>query len=307
MTVDPARPRTDAGITRVGLVAKTHLRDAATVVVQIASWLTDRRVEPVFEVETARLAGTPASARTSTRDNMPHQVDLVLVLGGDGTLIGMADRIAEARVDVPILGVNFGSLGFLTEITLPELYPALESALEGTAAFDRRMMLRSRTVRGGRVFAEKVVLNDVVITKGALARIINLSVSVGDEFVTNIRADGLILSSPTGSTAYNLAAAGPIVHPDIDALLLTPIAPHSLANRPIVLPASSEIQVRPLVDGANEEVYVTFDGQSGFQLQGDDVVTVARAESPLRLVRASRAYYEVLRRKLRWGERVRSV
>ena len=157
----------------------------------------------------------------------------------------MAGRTAAAGVDIPILGVNFGSLGFLTEITLPELYPSLEAVLDGTAQIEPRMMLRSRTLRGGGVFADRLALNDIVITKGALSRIIDLAVSIGDQPAMRVRADGLIVASPTGSTAYNLAAGGPIVHPAVDAILLTPIAPHMLTNRPIVVPASSVIQVKP--------------------------------------------------------------
>jgi NAD+ kinase len=229
---------------------------------------------------------------------------LIVVLGGDGTLIGMADRIAETAASVPILGVNFGSLGFLTEITLPELYPSLESVLKGTAQIEERMMLRSRTLRGGEVHTDRLALNDVVITKGALSRIIDLEVEIGGRPIMRVRADGLIVASPTGSTAYNLAAGGPILHPEVDALLLTPIAPHMLTNRPVVVPASSDVRVRPAVNGSNEEVYITIDGQSGHALQSEDEIAITRAEHPLRLVRAStRTYFDVLRQKLKWSER----
>ncbi|MEP6919061.1 MAG: NAD(+)/NADH kinase [Acidobacteriota bacterium] len=291
-------------ITRVGLVAKHRLDAAAGVLAELAGWLDASGVTPVFESETAVMAGRPPDRPTVTRDELPNACDLIVVLGGDGTLIGMADRIAKAGADVPILGVNFGSLGFLTEITLPELYPALESVLAGTAAIDDRIMLRSRTLRGGEVYADCLALNDVVITKGALSRIIDLAVSIGDRPAMRVRADGLIIASPTGSTAYNLAAGGPILHPEVDALLLTPIAPHMLTNRPIVIPASSEITVRPVMDGSNEEVFVTLDGQSGHPLQTGDVISICRADRPLRLVRAStRTYFDILRQKLKWSER----
>ena len=209
---------------------------------------------------------------------------------------------------MPILGVNFGSLGFLTEIQLPELYDSLESVLDGEAEIDERMMLRARTLRDGEVLSDRLVVNDVVITKAALSRIIDLSVCIGDQLVMQVRADGLIVATPTGSSAYNLAAGGPIVHPSVDALLLTPIAPHMLTNRPVVLPGSSEVRVEPMMngadDGGDEEVYVTFDGQSGYPLQADDVIEITRAERPLRLVRASkRTYFDVLRQKLKWGAR----
>ena len=291
-------------ITSVGLVAKTGLDAAAGVLAELAGWLEAREVRAVFETDTAALAGLPSNRGTVSRDELPAMCDLIVVLGGDGTLIGMADRIAQSGADVPIVGVNFGSLGFLTEITLPELYPSLEAVLGGTAQIDERMMLRSRTLRDGVVYADRLALNDVVITKGALSRIIDLSVAIGDRPVMRVRADGLIIASPTGSTAYNLAAGGPILHPAVDALLLTPIAPHMLTNRPVVIPASSEVRVRPAMNGSNEEVFVTIDGQSGHALQSDDEICITRADRPLRLVRAStRTYFDVLRQKLKWSER----
>ena len=288
-------------IRRVGIVAKRKL-DAASVLSELRRWLEARGLEAVFEIDTAAIAGLPDGHPKASRDELPSECDLLVVLGGDGTFIGMADRIARAGVDVAILGVNFGSLGFLTEITLPELYPSLESVLAGTATIEPRMMLASRTLRAGRPFAEHLVLNDIVITKGALSRIVEMSVTVDHQAVTRVRADGLIVASPTGSTAYNLAAGGPIVHPALDAILLTPIAPHTLTNRPVLIPASSEVDVRPIMDGGNDEVYVTFDGQAGFQLESHDAVTIRRAARPLRLIKApTRSYFELLREKLKWG------
>ena len=291
-------------ITRVGLVAKTGVDAAASVLADLAGWLEARNVRPVFETETAALAGLPPGRTTVSRDNLPLESDLIVVLGGDGSLIGMAGRIAEAGVDVPIVGVNFGNLGFLTEITLEELYQSLESVIDGSAIIEQRMMLRARTLRDGAVYAERLALNDVVITKGALSRIIDLAVGIGEQPVMRMRADGLIIASPTGSTAYNLAAGGPILHPEVDALLLTPIAPHMLTNRPIVLPGGSEVHIQSAMNGANDEVFVTFDGQSGHALEDGDVILVSRAERPLRLIRASsRTYFDVLRQKLKWSER----
>jgi NAD+ kinase len=291
-------------MTRVGLVAKTGLDAAAGVLADLAGWLDARSVRPVFETETAALAGLPPGRATVTRDELPRECDVIVVLGGDGTLIGMAGRIAEADVDVPILGVNFGSLGFLTEITLDELYQSLESVIDGTALVEGRMMLRARTLRDGVIYAERLALNDVVITKGALSRIIDLAVAIGDRPVMRVRADGLIIASPTGSTAYNLAAGGPILHPEVDALLLTPIAPHMLTNWSIVLPGSSEVRVQPATNGSNEKVFVTFDGQTGHAVEPNDIICVSRAARPLRLIRASsRTYFDVLRQKLKWSER----
>jgi NAD+ kinase len=295
--------RVSPSVIRVGIVAKAQLRAATTHLHEIAEWLEKRGVQAVFETETAALLpGTPSQA-VASKSALAAGVDVVLILGGDGTLLSMADCIGAAGTSIPILGVNFGSLGFLTEITLPELYPSLEAALDGRAHIELRMMLRSTTLREGKTFAQLIALNDVVITKTARSRLIDLSVSVGDEFVTRVKADGLIVATPTGSTAYNLAAGGPIVQPNVDALVLTPIAPHTLTNRPIVIPATSTVRVQPNMN-ERDEVFVTFDGQAGFQLQAGDEVSIQRAETPLRLIRPStRSYFEVLRTKLKWGER----
>ena len=201
-----ARDALPRPINRVGLVAKSRLREAAGLLREIAAWLDARGVKTIFDEETATMAACPPDAQRLGRDALPKAVDLILVLGGDGTLLATAHRIAQANVDIPILAVNFGSLGFLTEITLPELYPSLESVLAGTARIDHRRMLRCRVSRDTQMLTDQLVLNDVVISKSALSSIIDLSVSVGDQFVTTFRADGLIIASPTGSTAYNLAA-----------------------------------------------------------------------------------------------------
>jgi NAD+ kinase len=289
-------------VSRVGILATSHLTAAGPHLVEIARWLQARGVQAVFESATAALGVPPLSPAVS-KAALATDVDMVLVLGGDGTLLGMADCIGEAGSRIPILGVNFGSLGFLTEVTLPELYPSLEAAVGGRARLEERMMLRASTVRPGQPPARNVALNDVVITKGARSRMIDLSVHVGDEFVTRVKADGLIIASPTGSTAYNLAAAGPIVAPSVDALILTPIAPHTLTNRPIVIPANALVRVQPILED-RAEVFVTFDGQEGFQLQADDEIEVRRSDTPLRLIKPStRSYFEVLRTKLKWGER----
>jgi NAD+ kinase len=288
---------------RVGIVAKSHLRKATPHLVDISLWLRARGIEPVFETATAALMPSSDGCRVVDKTTLVGGVDMVLVLGGDGTLLSMADSIAVAGTSLPILGVNFGSLGFLTEVTLPELYGALEAALSGTARIEERMMLQSTTKRNGPSPGRHIALNDVVITKAARARMIDLSVSVGPEFVTRVKADGLIVATPTGSTAYNLAAGGPIVQPQVDAFILTPIAPHTLTNRPIVIPAGSVVRVQPIIE-SRDEVFVTFDGQAGFQLQEGDEIRVQRADRPLRLIRPStRSYFEVLRQKLKWGER----
>jgi NAD+ kinase len=290
-------------ISRVGLVAKPRVDAAAGVLVELTAWLDARGIQTIFETYTAQLAGITGGREIVSKDDLPRACDLIVLLGGDGTLIGMARRVARAGADVPIAGVNFGSLGFLTEITLDDLYPSLDAVLQGTAPIEERMMLHAKTMRGSTVFADELVLNDVVITKGALSRIIELQVCIGPDRVMRVRADGLIVATPTGSTAYNLAAGGPIVQPVVDAMLLTPIAPHMLTNRPLVVAGTSTVSVEPDMNG-NDEVFVTFDGQSGHALQADDVVLIERATRPLCLVRAAkRSYFDVLRQKLKWGER----
>lgn len=290
-------------ITRIGIVAKRGLSAAAEYLSTLDAWLLARGVEPVYETDTAVLAPAAAARRRLTREELPSSVDLVAVLGGDGTLLAMAARIAQSGRDVPILGVNFGSLGFLTEIRFDEIYTALQSVLDGTATFDSRKMLRAEASRDNSRFDTRVLLNDVVFTKGALSRMIELSVWVDGGFVTRVKADGLIIASATGSTAYNLAAGGPIVHPATDALVLTPIAPHTLTNRPVVIPGAAAIEVRAHVaDG--DDVFVTYDGQSGYPIKQGDVVRVVTADQKIRLVKAqSRGYFELLREKLKWGER----
>ena len=301
MTSPPVRPAST--VRTVGVVAKSHLHAATPHLVDIAGWLAGRHIEAIFETATAALMPPAANRRVADRAGVAASVDLVLVLGGDGTLLSMANSIGEAGSGIPILGVNFGSLGFLTEVTLPEMFPALEAALGEDARIEERLMLRSTTRRGGRTFAQQLALNDTVITKTARARMIDLSVYVGEEFVTRVKADGLIIATPTGSTAYNMSAGGPIVQPSVDALVLTPIAPHTLTNRPIVIPGTSAVRVQPNME-ERDELFVTFDGQAGFQLEAGDEITVQRADQPLRLVKSStRSYFEVLRTKLKWGER----
>jgi NAD+ kinase len=279
------------------------LTAAAPHLAAVAGWLHARGVETIFEIETAALAGL-SKEPTLSRDQLIAQVDLLLVLGGDGTMLGTAARVGEARLPTPILGVNFGRLGFLTEVTLEELYPALEAVLDGSAQIHERRLLHATTLRSGEPRDEHVVLNDVVVTRGEISRVINLTVTVDGRFVTRVKADGIIVASPTGSTAYNLAASGPIVHPEVDAILITPIAPHTLANRPIVIPGSATVDVASLDTGRAYDVFATFDGQSGHRLDHLDVVRIRRAQSAVRLVSSSsRGYFDTLREKLGWGER----
>jgi NAD+ kinase len=289
-------------VTHVGIVAKSRLSAATPHLLEVEAWLGARNITAVVETVTAALMPPSPTRIVADKQALVSRAGLVLVLGGDGTLLSMADCIAQAGRCVPILGVNFGSLGFLTEVTLPELYPALEAALAGRAHVEERLMLRA-TVHSSAAPQAGVAVNDVVINKAAPSRLINLSVFVGDEFVTHVRADGLIIATPTGSTAYNLSAGGPVVEPSVDAMVLTPIAPHTLSNRPIVIPASATVRVKPVI-GDRDGAFVTFDGQAGFELRAGDEITVGRAAEPMRLIRPStRSYFEVLREKLNWGQR----
>jgi NAD+ kinase len=293
-----------SGIERIGIIAKQGLHAASEHLTRLDGWLRERHVEPIYERDTALLADTLPPGPRPTREELPALVNLIAVLGGDGTLLAMAARIGQAGRAVPILGVNFGSLGFLTEIRIDEMYESLQAVLDGTATYDVRTMLAVDAIRESAVIDTRILLNDVVFTKGALSRMIELSVAVSGSFVTRVKADGLIIASATGSTAYNLAAGGPIVHPVVDALVLTPIAPHMLTNRPIVVPGSGIVEVRPHVEDGRDDVYVTYDGQSGYPVRAGDVIKVKKADQTLRLVKApARTYFELLREKLKWGER----
>ena len=283
---------------RIGIVAKTDRPEAKSVVPELVEWLTGRGLHVVLEKETAALC--PRTSTSARKADLPAQVDLLIVLGGDGTLLSMARLVGD--LSVPILGVNLGGLGFLTATTLDELFPALETLLDGRMMVDERMMLLARVLRQGEQLSEYVALNDVVITKSAMSRIINLAVSVEGEAATDYRADGLIVSTPTGSTAYCLSAGGPIVYPTMDAMVLTPICSHALTNRPIVIPASLRVEVTLLTE--NQDVMLTLDGQVGFALKERDTVEIRRATPRIRLVRfPQKHFFSVLRTKLKWGER----
>jgi len=285
-------------VTRFGIVTKPGAAKAQGVVERLLDWLAVRGHAAVLEKETAGLV--PAATVPSVgKAELPAQADLIVVLGGDGTLLSMARAVGD--LGVPLLGVNLGELGFLTATTLDEMFPALEAWLAGRMAIDERMMLTARVLRGGQAIGEYAALNDVVITKSAMSRIVNLSVSVEGQYATAYRADGLIISTPTGSTAYSLSAGGPILFPSMDAIVLTPICSHTLTNRPIVLPAGQRVEVTLLTD---QEVMVTVDGQVGLNLREGDTVEVRQAMARIRLVRfPQQGFFSVLRTKLKWGER----
>ena len=301
----PPPPSPDRGGTRatVGIVARPHAPNATAAARDAAAWLRERATPVVLETETARSAGL-SGHRTASRAELPATADVLLVLGGDGTLLSVAHPVARLAPDTLILGVNCGSLGFLTEITRPEMYDALDSVLAGRAGIDERLTVRARVRRDGRDVADRTVLNDVVIGRAADSGIIDVSIALRDRLVTSCRADGVIVATPTGSTGYNLAAGGPIVHPTVDALIVTPIAPHTLTNRPVVIPDREPLTLRPKLAGSRCDAFASFDGQLSVALEDGDEVVVERSTRPLRLVRAeSRDYFAVLREKLKWGER----
>lgn len=283
---------------RVGIIAKIHTPNIQTILGELYQWLTEQGMEVMFDQRTGRLLENVDAIYPRTK--IPTLVDLIIVLGGDGTLLSVARLIGDN--EVPILGVNLGSLGFLTEVTLEELYLSLEQVFCQEFSVTQRLLLKAYVSREEEHIAEYSALNDVVITKSALARIVDLQICINGQDVTTCKADGLIIGTPTGSTAYNLAAGGPIVHPSMQALIMTPICPHTLTNRPVVLPDDSVIRVT--LKSENEDVFLTLDGQVGFALRYQDTVQVEKAQHMIRLIQPpKRSYFEILRTKLKWGER----
>ncbi len=281
---------------RIGVIAKVGRRETLKVVSEMIPWLRDRGYEVMLEHALAE----PLHEQGYTRAEIGDSVDLLIVLGGDGTMLSAARLVAPK--DVPILGVNLGGLGFITEVNVSELYLALQKMLTGECSIEERMMLQARVIRHGEEIAQYNVLNDVVVTKGALARIIDLQTFIDHNYVTTYKADGLILSTPTGSTAYNLSAGGPILHPSVECIVLTPICPHTLTNRPIVIPADSVVEVSLISE--SEDVFLTLDGQVGMTLRRDDTVTIRKSPYRTRLLMpCERDYFQVLREKLNWGMR----
>ncbi len=282
-------------IKRIGVIAKEEAAKAIEVSRKIVHWLQERGLEAVFPSDIARVLGEKEGY---TKTQIPSLSDILIVLGGDGTLLSAA-RVVEDH-DVPILGVNIGGLGFLTEITLDELFPALEEIIKGNYEVEERVMLRTHIHRQDERIAQYRALNDVVINKGALARIIELEMSINDQYVNTYLADGLILSSPTGSTAYSMSAGGPIVHPSLHSITVTPICAHALTKRPIVVPDTSSIKV--ILNTKGGEVLLTLDGQVGFALSTGDCVEIRKADHTTKLIRSPyRTYFDILREKLGWG------
>lgn len=264
----------------------------------LLAWLEQRGIQALCDKETA-LSLTPAR-QAHLREEMPSLVDMLIVLGGDGTLLAAARLMTNHNI--PVLPVNLGSLGFLTSVTLDDLYGVLEQALYGQVRYSERVMLDAQVIRKGHMVHHARALNDAVLNKGALSRIIDLRLSVDGEFVCDYKADGLIISTPTGSTAYSLAAGGPIVYPAVAAFIITPICSHTLTNRPLVVPDAAHLEVS--YRAGDVPIYLTLDGQVGVELLPEDRVGIVAAPERLRVVRPlHKTYFSVLRDKLKWGER----
>ncbi len=283
-------------IHRVGVVLKASSPEAVELGRQLFDELERLGIEPVVDRESAAALGIRGGVE---RIDLAASVDLVVALGGDGTLLSVCRGILGGT---PILGINMGTLGFLTEHPAESLFPVLRTVLEGRASFERRERLEVTVVTPGRDPLCRFVLNDAVINKSALARMIVLSVHINEEFVSRFRADGLIVATPTGSTAYNLSAGGPILYPTLEVVVVTPICPHALTNRPLAVPLDSLVEVR--LESQSEEVWLTLDGQEGFPVTPHDVVRIRRCGEPVRLVtERRRSFFHVLHRKLKWGDR----
>jgi NAD+ kinase len=283
--------------TTIGIISRPRRSNLAEVVPPLLAWLEEHGVRTVLDTETA--GSLKDDGRGKTRHQVAEQADLLLVLGGDGTLLAAAREAAPRGV--PILPVNMGSLGFLASFTVDELYPALEATLAGESTINERVLLLVERVNRGEILTKQRVLNDSVVHKGTLARMIELELYVDDGFVCRYRADGLIVATPTGSTAYSMAAGGPIVHPMVESILITPICPHTLSDRPVVIHDTSKIELR--VAESSESVFLTLDGQTGVPMQVGDRVRITRAEERLKLIQPpNKSYFEILRSKLKWGE-----
>jgi NAD+ kinase len=286
-------------IRRVGIISRPRRADIARVVPPLIKWLQAHGAEVLCDSETGDCLG-PLSVQTKTRETLPAQADLLIVLGGDGTLLSAARLVADRPV--PILAVNLGGLGFLTTVPLDDLYEILEEVFQGKSRISERVILEAQVVREGNIIRQQIALNDAVLNKAALARIMDVALRVDGEYVTTYKADGLILSTPTGSTAYSLSAGGPIVYPTVEAFVVTPICPHTLTNRPLVIPDAAQIEID--FQAEDGTVFLTLDGQVGIELVKGDRVIVRKAAEKLRLVIPSKkTYYQVLRSKLKWGER----
>ena len=281
----------------IGILVKPKFPEIKSTLHDVVTWLRARCIDVILDTTSANLLGEQGGYQNT---HLAAKADVLLVLGGDGTMLNAA-RLAGER-SIPILGVNMGGLGFLTEVRLENLYPSLERVFANDYVLDERLMLRTHIHRHGETVAQGVVLNDVVISKGTLARMIELKIAIQGRFVTNLRGDGLIVSSPTGSTAYSLSAGGPIIDPAVQSLILTPICPHTLTHRPLIVPGNAEIDVT--LTSKDDGAMATLDGQVGVAIVQGDTIEIQTSEHRSRLIRFPESnYYDVLREKLKWGDR----
>ena len=281
---------------KVGIICKAGVPEPVELLKELLPWLRQKDCEAYVDKETASVLNIEGTARSE----IPSLAEVIVVLGGDGTMLSVARLVGEKGI--PILGVNIGGLGFLTAVTKDELYSVLQTLLTGDCPVEERIMLTACVLRHSECIAEYLVVNDVVVNKGALARIIDLETYIDQSYVATFKADGLIVSSPTGSTAYALSAGGPILYPTLNSIVLAPICPHTLTNRPIVLPDNVVIDI--VLRSQNEDVVLTIDGQVGFSLRQGDTVKVKKSQFKTRLfIPCERDYFQILRTKLKWGER----
>ena len=281
----------------VGILTKPQFPEVERTLRDMVSWLRARSIDVILDTTSAILLGEQGGYQ---KTQLANKADVLLVLGGDGTMLNAA-RLAGER-SIPILGVHMGGLGFLTEVRLENLYPSLERVFANDFVLDERLMLQTHVHRHGETVARGVVLNDVVISKGTLARMIELKIAIQGRFVTNLRGDGLIVSSPTGSTAYSLSAGGPIIDPAVQSLILTPVCPHTLTHRPLIVPGNAEIDVT--LTSKDDGAMATLDGQVGVAITQGDTVVIRTSDHRTRLIRFPESnYYDVLREKLKWGDR----
>jgi NAD+ kinase len=279
------------------LMSRPDRPEVARIIPGLLAWLREHAYKVVIDAETAKyVSGQEVVPRSQMASK---KLDLVVVMGGDGTLLSAA-RLTAA-IDVPLLGVNLGSLGFLTEVPLPSLYPMLDAIAAGRAAIEHRSLMQCELLRGDTVRGSYLVFNDAVVNKTALARLNTYDLYIDKAFVSSYRADGMIVATPTGSTAYSLSAGGPILMPTVKAIVVTPVAPHSLTHRPLVVPDSAEIEI--LLRSEEEFAYLSLDGQPGLDLRDGDRVCCRRSEHQVTLFRTGTDFFQVLRSKLKWGER----
>ncbi len=279
---------------KVGIILKHHQPKAVEIGIDLAKWLINRGKEVLFTEDIGRALNKDYYDKKTITSNS----NIVIVVGGDGTFLSVARLVKD--YSIPIIGINLGGLGFLTEITLDEMYDVLDDIFKGNFTINERMMLKASIYRSGEKISSYSVLNDVVINKGTLARIIELKTSINDNFVTKYRADGLIVATPTGSTAYSLAAGGPIIYPELNCIILTPICPHTLTNRPIVISGDDIITVE--LNSLDNDVMITLDGQVGFSLRDEDIIKIEKDKKKTLILTSPRKnYFETLRTKLKWG------